>query len=99
MDDFAALGAVIVGISKDSIQSHLKFAEKFELTFHLLSDPDKTVHTLFDVIKEKKLYGKVSLGTERSTFLIDENGILLREYRKVKAKGHAAQVLEDMKEL
>lgn len=81
------------------MKSHFKFLEKWELNFHLLSDPDKKIHEMFDVIKEKKLYGKVSMGTERSTFIIDENQILIKEYRKVKAKGHAETVLMDVKEL
>jgi peroxiredoxin Q/BCP len=93
------LGAIIVGISKDSMKSHMKFSEKFTLNFHLLSDPEKEVHHQFDVIKEKKLYGKISLGTVRSTFIINEEGVLIKEYRKVKAKGHAEQVLKDMKEM
>jgi peroxiredoxin Q/BCP len=80
------------------MKSHIKFSEKFELNFHLLSDPEKSVHEMFGVIKEKKLYGKLSMGTERSTFIIDEQGILINEYRKVKAKGHAEEVLADMKE-
>lgn len=98
-DEFEKLNATIIGISKDSMKSHFKFLEKWELNFHLLSDPDKKIHEMFDVIKEKKLYGKVSMGTERSTFIIDENQILIKEYRKVKAKGHAETVLMDVKEL
>jgi peroxiredoxin Q/BCP len=90
---------VILGISKDSMTSHFKFAQKLDLNFHLLSDPDKKVHEAFGVIKEKKLYGKISLGTERSTFVMDENRVLIKEYRKVKAKGHAQEVLKDLREL
>ena len=68
---------------------------KFELPFILLSDEEKTVCTLFDVIKEKNMYGKKVLGIERSTFLIDENGILIKEYRKVKVKGHIDSIIEE----
>lgn len=89
---------VILGISKDSMASHFKFSQKLDLNFHLLSDPDKKVHEYFDVIKEKKLYGKISLGTERSTFVIDENRVLVKAYRRVKAKGHALEVLKDLRE-
>lgn len=86
---------VILGISKDSLSSHNKFITKFDLPFILLSDEEKTVCNLFDVIKEKNMYGKKLLGIERSTFLIDENGILIKEYRKVKVKGHVDSIIEE----
>ncbi|AOR24642.1 thioredoxin-dependent thiol peroxidase [Clostridium taeniosporum] len=79
---------VIIGISKDNINSHNKFINKFNLPFILLSDEEKIVCELYDVIKEKNMFGKKVLGIERSTFLIDENGILIKEFRKVKVKGH-----------
>jgi len=87
--------AVILGISKDSLASHTKFITKFDLPFILLSDEEKTVCSLFDVIKEKNMYGKKVMGIERSTFLIDENGILIKEYRKVKVKGHVDSIIEE----
>lgn len=87
--------AVILGISKDSLASHTKFITKFDLPFILLSDEEKTVCNLFDVIKEKNMYGKKVMGIERSTFLIDENGILIKEYRKVKVKGHVDSIIEE----
>ncbi len=86
---------IILGISKDSLASHVKFITKFDLPFILLSDEEKTVCNLFDVIKEKNMYGKKVLGIERSTFLIDENGILIKEYRKVKVKGHVDSIIEE----
>lgn len=86
---------IILGISKDPLASHVKFITKFDLPFILLSDEEKTVCNLFDVIKEKNMYGKKVLGIERSTFLIDENGILIKEYRKVKVKGHVDSIIEE----
>ncbi|MBB6625113.1 peroxiredoxin [Clostridium gasigenes] len=86
---------IILGISKDTLASHVKFITKFDLPFILLSDEEKTVCNLFDVIKEKNMYGKKVLGIERSTFLIDENGILIKEYRKVKVKGHVDSIIEE----
>ncbi|VYU59266.1 thioredoxin-dependent thiol peroxidase [Clostridium tertium] len=91
------LNAVVLGISKDNLNSHNKFIEKFNLPFVLLSDEDKTVCGLYDVIKEKNMYGKKTLGIERSTFIIDENGNLVKEFRKVKVKGHIEEVLETIK--
>lgn len=88
---------VILGVSRDSIASHEKFREKQKFPFDLLSDADEKVCRKFDVIKEKSLYGRKFMGIERSTFLIDENGKLRREWRKVKVKGHAAEVLEALK--
>lgn len=90
-------GAVILGISADDAKSHSRFADKHSLPFPLLSDPDHEVSELFGVWKLKKNFGKEYMGIERSTFLIDENGRLAREWRKVKVKGHAAEVLEAVK--
>jgi len=99
--DFAALHgrfvrkhAVILGISRDSLRSHEKFCDKFGFPFALLSDEDEKVCGLFGVVKEKNMYGRKVWGIERSTFLIDPKGVLLREWRKVQVKGHAAEVLE-----
>lgn len=90
------LNAVVLGISKDNLSSHNKFIEKFNLPFVLLSDEDKVVCELYDVIKEKNMYGKKVLGIERSTFIIDENGKLIKEFRKVKVKGHIEKVLSSL---
>jgi peroxiredoxin Q/BCP len=88
---------VILGVSRDSLASHEKFKEKQEFPFDLLSDPDEKVCRQFDVIKEKSLYGRKFMGVERSTFLIDENGKLRHEWRKLKVKGHAQEVLDTVK--
>ena len=85
---------VILGVSRDSIASHEKFRAKQNFPFDLLSDPDEALCRKFDVIREKTLYGRKFMGVERSTFLIDATGKLWREWRKVKVKGHAAEVLE-----
>ena len=90
---------VILGISRDTLKTHEGFRAKFDLPFDLISDADEKVCKLFDVIKEKNMYGRKVLGIERSTFLIDENGILRREWRKVKVKGHVDEVLEAVGEL
>lgn len=91
---FKRAGAVVLGVSRDSIASHEKFREKYRLPFPLLSDKDETLCRQFDVIKEKTMYGRKSMGVERSTFLIDEQGKLRREWRKVRVKGHAGEVLD-----
>jgi thioredoxin-dependent peroxiredoxin len=96
---FRRAGVTIVGISRDSLASHRKFQEKERLPFALLSDEAEKACQLFDVIKEKSLYGKKYLGIERSTFLIDGKGVLQREWRKVKVQGHAEEVLEAAKSL
>lgn len=84
-------------MSKDPIKSHVKFQEKFELPFVTLSDEDKKIHEVYDVMKLKKLYGKEYMGVERSTFIINKEGILVKEYRKVKVKDHVENVLEYVK--
>ena len=91
------LNAIVIGISKDNLNSHNKFIEKFNLPFTLLSDEEKVVCELYDVIKEKNMYGKKVLGIERSTFIINEEGILIKEFRKVKVKGHIEEVLNELK--
>lgn len=91
------LNAVVLGISKDKLISHNKFIEKFDLPFVLLSDEEKVVCGIYDVIKEKNMYGKKVLGIERSTFIIDEDGKLVKEFRKVKVKGHIEEVLSELK--
>jgi len=104
--DFAASYAAfkkcrtqILGISPDSVESHGKFKEKMHFPFELLSDPDRAVCKLYDVIQEKSMYGKKYLGVERSTFLIDAKGVLREQWRKVKVKGHAEAVLKAVKAL
>ena len=90
---------VILGVSRDSVASHEKFRAKQSFPFDLLSDPDEKLCRQFDVIREKNMYGRKVMGIERSTFLIDAKGKLRREWRKVKVKGHAAEVLDAVKEL
>jgi peroxiredoxin Q/BCP len=90
---------LIFGVSRDSLASHEKFRAKQAFPFDLLSDPDETLCRLFDVIKEKNMYGRKVMGIERSTFLIDTAGKLRREWRKVKVDGHVEQVLEAVREL
>jgi peroxiredoxin Q/BCP len=91
---FRKAGAQIVGISRDSVASHDKFAHRESLPFALLADTDEKVCKLFDVIKQKSMYGRKYLGVERSTFLVDSTGRLRQEWRKVKVPGHAEEVLE-----
>jgi len=91
---FSKSGAVVLGVSRDSIKSHENFRTKQTLTFALVSDPDETWCKAFDVVREKVLYGKRYLGVVRSTFLIGADGRLRREWRGVKVPGHAAAVLE-----
>jgi len=95
--EFAKLNIVIFGISRDSITSHEKFKEKQCYAIDLLSDEDEIACDIFDVIKEKNMYGKKVMGIERSTFLIDEKGVLTHEWRKVKAEGHAQSILQEIK--
>lgn len=90
---------VILGVSRDSLKSHEKFREKQGYPFDLLSDPDEKLCKQFDVIHEKNMYGKKVLGVVRSTFLIDKDGKLRGEWRKVKVKGHAEEVLEAVRAL
>ena len=96
---FSSANTVIVGVSPDSVASHEKFREKMRFPFELLSDEDRRVCKLFDVIKPKSLYGRKFMGVERSTFLVDEAGKLRQEWRKVKVDGHAAAVLQAAKSL
>lgn len=104
--DFAALNAsfrrqktVILGVSRDSLASHEKFKEKQGFPFDLLSDPEEKLCRQFDVIQEKSLYGRKFMGVVRSTFLIDADGKLRREWRNVKVKGHAEEVLDAVKSI
>ena len=88
----------VFGISRDNLKSHNNFKEKFKFKFDLISDPDEKICNMFDVIKEKNMYGKKYMGVERSTFIINEKGILIKEWRKVKVQGHALEVLDFIKE-
>lgn len=101
LDQFKALNCAVVGASRDSKNSHIKFAEKFELNFPLLSDPEETLckATGIEVIKEKNMFGKIGFGIERSTFILNNEGEILKEWRKVKVDGHAEEVLEVVKAL
>lgn len=96
---FKRAKTLVVGVSRDSLASHEKFKAKQEFPFELLSDADETLCTLFDVIKEKNMYGRKVMGIERSTFLIDAAGKLRREWRKVKVDGHVEAVLDAVREL
>ncbi len=90
---FMEKGAVIIGVSKDSVASHKKFEEKFHLPFILLSDPDKAIIQAYGVWQEKMNYGKPTMGVVRTTYLIDENGMILRAFGKVKAADNPAEML------
>lgn len=96
---FRARNTVILGVSRDSIKSHENFKSKQNFPFDLLSDDEELLCKQFDVIKEKNMYGKKFMGIERSTFLIDEKGVLRQEWRKVKVTGHVDTVLAAVKEL
>ena len=96
-EEFQQIGAVVIGISKDSTASHKKFAEKYGLPFLLLSDPELAVIQAYGVWQEKKLYGKVSMGVVRSTFIIGENGVIEKVMPKVKPDTNAAEVLAYLK--
>ena len=93
IEAFKEVNTVIYGVSRDSLRTHENFKAKQSFPFELISDPDEELCKLFDVIKLKKLYGKEYLGIERSTFLIDSQGVLVKEWRGVKVKGHVAEVL------
>lgn len=96
-EKFKDLNTVILGISKDGLKSHEKFRDKYGIPFLLLSDEPKEVHEQFGVLKPKKMYGKEYMGVERSTFIFDEEGNLVKEFRKVKASGHAKEVFDFIK--
>ena len=96
-EEFRRLGAVVIGVSKDSVASHQKFAEKNSLPFILLSDPERSAIEAYGVWQEKKLYGKVSMGVVRSTFVIDESGVIEKVMPKVKPDTNATEILEYLK--
>lgn len=93
---FQEKGAVVVGVSKDSVKSHKRFEEKFSLPFTLLSDPELTCIQAYDVWHEKKMCGKVSMGVVRTTYLIDEDGVIVKAFDKVKAADNPAQMLGEL---
>jgi len=97
--EFGEAGAVILGVSADSVKSHDKFAEKYHLPFPLLADEDKSVLDAYGVWKQKSLYGKTFLGIERTTFAIDRDGIIRKVWPKVKVEGHVDEVLEFVRKL
>jgi peroxiredoxin Q/BCP len=97
MPRFSGLNAVVLGVSQDSLRSHARFMEKYSLNFTLLSDEDLKVHKLYGTWKLKNNYGKKYWGTERTTFVIDENGRIKQVFRKVRVDGHDAEVLKALK--
>lgn len=97
--ELSNLGAVVIGISPDTAESHKKFAEKYNLPFNLLADPEKKVLEKYGVWKEKSMYGKKYMGVERTTFIIDKNGKVRKIFEKVKVPNHHNEVLEYLKEL
>lgn len=96
---FSKLNTVILGVSRDNLRSHDRFREKQGLKFDLLADTEETLCDLFDIMRDKNMYGKKVRGIERSTFYIDEKGKLIKEWRKVKAEGHAEEVYDYVKSL
>ncbi|MEM0271022.1 MAG: thioredoxin-dependent thiol peroxidase [Thermoprotei archaeon] len=96
LDKIEAEGAVVLGVSADTLESHKKFAQKYNLNFHLLSDRERKVITQYGVYKKKKMYGREHYGVERSTFIIDEQGRIIYAQRGVKVDGHIQQVLEHL---
>ncbi|WP_062052082.1 thioredoxin-dependent thiol peroxidase [Bacillus sp. JCM 19034] len=99
IDDFSDLNTVIIGVSPDPISKHEKFKEKYNLPFYLLADEDHQVSELYDVWKLKKNFGKEYMGIERSTFVIDQDGTLIKEWRKVRVKDHVEEALSYIKEV
>ena len=96
---FKNLNTDIVGVSRDSVKSHENFKEKQSFPFQLISDPDENMCKAFDVMKEKSMYGKKYIGVDRSTFLVNSEGHIVKEWRSVKVKGHVQEVLEAIKNL
>tara|TARA_Y100001970_G_scaffold19338_1_gene21737 strand:+ start:33857 stop:34324 length:468 start_codon:yes stop_codon:yes gene_type:complete len=95
--EFSKLNTIILGLSRESLTSHENFKKKQNFNFELISDPDEKICKQYDVIKEKSMYGRKYMGIERSTFLINSEGKLVKEWRKVKVKGHAQEVLDEVK--
>ena len=97
--DFRQLDTEVMGVSRDTLSSHERFKAKQGFPFELIADPDEVICQLFDVMRTKNMYGKQVRGIERSTFLIDQHGILIREWRKIKVPDHVSQVLATVKEI
>ena len=97
--EFTKLNVEIIGVSRDSIKSHENFKDKQNFPFQLLSDPDEIMCKSFDVMREKSMYGKKYIGVDRSTFLVSSTGLIAKEWRSVKVKGHVLEVLEAVKNL
>lgn len=97
LGSYAALGVTVIGISKDSVSSHQKFSQKYQLPFILLSDPELHAIQAYGVWQEKKLYGKTSMGVVRTTYLIDENGMIEKAMPKVKPDDNATEILSDLR--
>jgi peroxiredoxin Q/BCP len=98
-DDFVEAGAVVLGVSRDSLGSHARFRSKLQFPFELVSDADETLCRAFDVLREKNLYGRKVRGIERSTFVVDADGTLAREWRGVRVPGHVEELLEFVRSL
>ncbi|MGH8427432.1 MAG: peroxiredoxin [Gammaproteobacteria bacterium] len=96
---FRRAGINVYGVSRDNLHSHERFKGKFEFPFELISDPDETLCAMFDVMRDKNMYGKKVRGIERSTFLLNSDGVVSKEWRKIKPEGHAAEVLAAAKAL
>ncbi|MFP4369207.1 MAG: thioredoxin-dependent thiol peroxidase [Candidatus Kapaibacterium sp.] len=99
MEKIASEGAAVIGVSPDNAGSHDKFKEKYDLNFDLAADPDKEICNLYDVIGEKKMFGKTSMGVIRQTYIIDPEGVIRHVYPKVKVDGHVDDVIEKLREL
>ena len=99
IETFNQKNVVVFGVSRDSVKVHEGFKAKQSFAFELISDKDETICNLFDVIKEKKMYGKTHMGIERSTFLIGKEGILIKQWRKVKVSAHLQEVLDEIEKL
>ncbi len=93
---FMEKGAVVIGVSKDTVASHKKFVERYNLPFILLADPDREAIQAYDVWKEKNMYGKATMGVVRTTYLIDENGMIIKAFTKVKAAENPRQMLDEI---
>jgi len=98
-DEFVAAGAVVLGVSRDGLESHARFRSKLQLPFELVSDADEALCRAFDVLREKNLYGRKVRGIERSTFVVDADGTLAREWRGVRVPEHVREVLEFVRSL
>ncbi|MBP9792057.1 MAG: thioredoxin-dependent thiol peroxidase [Rickettsiales bacterium] len=99
LEEFKKLNAVVIGVSKDDVVKHKKFKEKYDLTFQLISDTEGKMCANYGVWAEKSMYGKKYFGIERSTFLIDKEGKIVKIWRNVSVKGHVAEVINELKEL